>query len=658
MGWLQLRNVKAKSSHTVDAEGAVFGRDAAEADIVLADKSVSKRHARVFAKGGKWFLEDLGSSNGTFFDGKKLTAAVPLNKDDLFSVAAFTFEVADIGDGDGPSDDGEAKATSTATNVKPLAKNDPEKAVPLAGRQRAAPAPEDDLAAESAPPAAEDQPPTLADDKEVSKQLAAAKLKAEKAKKPEAKPEKNEKAAKPEKPKKAAKADDDDDAPADDGEMDGDPKDPKFYLKALPRGIAFHLATIPLLVLNPPGTIRKSVEKQKLPALKWPGLIVYALPAQLFSAAVTFVCSLLAQIIVGTVSIGSIIPIVPLIVAVVSSVIGGLVAHPVLTWVVDKLKGESNEKQRTNYFVIQMSLVALTAVPGGLGILMGALAAKVNFPLLNVVPMVLSLAVSLIGTFLAYSWFTEFNVVKWFRQVILALGALAVLGTAWGLVGTVIATVRTIGSGSSSASTSGSTTDATEAAEEAKEKAEKAAEEAKEKAEEKAEKAEKAAEEAKEKTEEKAEKKPAKAADEPKEKKGKKGDKKAEEKAAKAEKKAEEKAEKAEEKAEKVEEKAEDKSAMPATDYVSYAAHRDEVEKAIAANPMLLKKVPGLMALYEKYHRTAYGIRSAGGGGGGKDKKKGGGADPALEPVRERLREIEVYEKTAAVVEEMHAKVK
>lgn len=56
----------------------LLGR-AQEADLVLDDDYVSGRHARLFPQGSRWFLEDLGSTNGTFVSGEPLTRAVAVD---------------------------------------------------------------------------------------------------------------------------------------------------------------------------------------------------------------------------------------------------------------------------------------------------------------------------------------------------------------------------------------------------------------------------------------------------------------------------------------------------------------------------------------------------------------------------------------------------
>lgn len=49
----------------------VLGRDPA-ADISILDQSISRKHAKVIKKGGKVFLADLGSANGSLINDKKL----------------------------------------------------------------------------------------------------------------------------------------------------------------------------------------------------------------------------------------------------------------------------------------------------------------------------------------------------------------------------------------------------------------------------------------------------------------------------------------------------------------------------------------------------------------------------------------------------------
>lgn len=55
----------------------LIGR-APESTLVLTDDYASGRHARLFPRDGRWFVEDLGSTNGTELAGSPVTGAVPL----------------------------------------------------------------------------------------------------------------------------------------------------------------------------------------------------------------------------------------------------------------------------------------------------------------------------------------------------------------------------------------------------------------------------------------------------------------------------------------------------------------------------------------------------------------------------------------------------
>lgn len=55
-------------------ESVVIGRDAAACDVLLDDERASRRHARIMTDPeGHAFLTDLGSSNGTFVNGRRVT---------------------------------------------------------------------------------------------------------------------------------------------------------------------------------------------------------------------------------------------------------------------------------------------------------------------------------------------------------------------------------------------------------------------------------------------------------------------------------------------------------------------------------------------------------------------------------------------------------
>ncbi len=65
------------------AGGATIGRSKASR-IPVTDQFISHTHARVFRRGHFWFVEDLGSLNGTFINGKRISGEQQLHlRDDI-----------------------------------------------------------------------------------------------------------------------------------------------------------------------------------------------------------------------------------------------------------------------------------------------------------------------------------------------------------------------------------------------------------------------------------------------------------------------------------------------------------------------------------------------------------------------------------------------
>lgn len=64
---------------SLDGRPILIGR-ADDSTLVLDDDYASTRHARVSFSGGDWYVEDLGSTNGTYLDRAKVTGPtrVPL----------------------------------------------------------------------------------------------------------------------------------------------------------------------------------------------------------------------------------------------------------------------------------------------------------------------------------------------------------------------------------------------------------------------------------------------------------------------------------------------------------------------------------------------------------------------------------------------------
>lgn len=76
--------IKARNGmeYELSGDSYVIG-SGAQADIVVADNpTVSRKHARIFANGGSFYIEDMGSTNGTCVNGERLRKMEPYKLDD------------------------------------------------------------------------------------------------------------------------------------------------------------------------------------------------------------------------------------------------------------------------------------------------------------------------------------------------------------------------------------------------------------------------------------------------------------------------------------------------------------------------------------------------------------------------------------------------
>jgi pSer/pThr/pTyr-binding forkhead associated (FHA) protein len=56
------------------------------------DTFVSQLHSRVFERDGQIYVEDLGSTNGTYLNGRRLTAPTPMRKGDSLQIGSTKLE--------------------------------------------------------------------------------------------------------------------------------------------------------------------------------------------------------------------------------------------------------------------------------------------------------------------------------------------------------------------------------------------------------------------------------------------------------------------------------------------------------------------------------------------------------------------------------------
>jgi pSer/pThr/pTyr-binding forkhead associated (FHA) protein len=123
-------------------------------DIVLPEESVSTQHAKLQRRDGVWVLQDLGSTNGTFVDGEKLSGETPVapGSSIRFGDVSVVFDPTDDALGIGKGAPG--TKVMGAINVPPAAPAKPASAP--------APAPAPARAAESAAPTSKPAAPKVA----------------------------------------------------------------------------------------------------------------------------------------------------------------------------------------------------------------------------------------------------------------------------------------------------------------------------------------------------------------------------------------------------------------------------------------------------------------------------------------------------------------
>lgn len=107
MAFVTIR-IKGAEGYTRSALGKdrmVVGR-ASDTDLPIKHTSISREHAAFVRDGDDWYIEDLGSSNGSFLNQAKLTERVKLGEKDIVKCgkARLTFHLGEMGAADAAVD--------------------------------------------------------------------------------------------------------------------------------------------------------------------------------------------------------------------------------------------------------------------------------------------------------------------------------------------------------------------------------------------------------------------------------------------------------------------------------------------------------------------------------------------------------------------------
>lgn len=82
-------HIKEGQAIQLSKSSLIMGRDDG-CDLILGDDYVSKHHAQVLIDKGRPMLEDLGSTNGTYLNGKKISRRMVLKDGDIIKIGGIT----------------------------------------------------------------------------------------------------------------------------------------------------------------------------------------------------------------------------------------------------------------------------------------------------------------------------------------------------------------------------------------------------------------------------------------------------------------------------------------------------------------------------------------------------------------------------------------
>lgn len=439
---LRLEDLQTEELHTVDAAGATLGRDSRRSSITIPDPGVSGAHARIFARSGKYYIEDTNSSNGTFVEGTRLRGELELKDGIVIALHKYKFRITVAS---ANVSDSTALYDPKTVNGGIGSKTTPQAEAPRAMQEART------VMREEADDVDDDEGDSLDEgssihrnapvDSGVEEEAPRRREASASARRRDSESIERDSSVRDSTPRRREVSADDDDG-EDSREISN--LGPAFSGADMQGGfgkaLAYYMAAVPKLLFNPVGSTQKLIAEQPFQPLDKMDLVIWAAPPLILGALISLLASIVLSIVTKTFGVGVIIsPIIfGAITVVVGCVVAGWVWHPLFNWWIKLLKGESTPRGRTNMFIATYTGVALTQIAAGVGVLF-VLLTPIPFvgPFVGIFPVLIMGAASLVSLYIMYAWHGHFRVMNIVPKIIMVLGVLLLANTVWGAIGVV-----------------------------------------------------------------------------------------------------------------------------------------------------------------------------------------------------------------------------
>lgn len=75
------------------ADRVVIGRNPAVSNLIIGDDAVSERHCEIELSGGRFYVKDMGSSNGTYVDGARISLSTEVRSGTILKLGRHEYQL-------------------------------------------------------------------------------------------------------------------------------------------------------------------------------------------------------------------------------------------------------------------------------------------------------------------------------------------------------------------------------------------------------------------------------------------------------------------------------------------------------------------------------------------------------------------------------------